>query len=573
MRVLDSRRLTGPNLLLDRAGAVLDIELSDAERDRALAAWRAAATRLLDAVGWHGQVLAMRSFAGGASVAFTAPADALYAATDLNEAAWASAQAGARGYPGSRHEPPPSRISAPPSRPSGGRRCPRCAMRPARAGSCSCTGRSRCRSARAPVSPSGPTTRSRRRRRSIGAGSHDVPIALVTGSNGKTTTVRLLAAMAKAAGRVAGLTSTDGVAVGGRQIGEGDYSGPSGARLLLRDSAVEVAVLETARGGLLRRGLTVERADVAVVTNIADDHLGEFGVQDLTTLAETKLLIARAIGAEGRVVLNADDPVLVAASRDLTAPIAWFSLDAANPVVTEHVARGGRAAVLRGDEVTLLERGHPVVVAKTSEIPIAIGGAARYNVANALAAVLAAGGLGLPFEAIGETLRRFGTDPADNPGRANLFEVGGVKVLLDYAHNPHGMEALAAAAAGVPSKRRLVMLGQAGDRSDEAIRDLARSVMALRPDRVVAKEMDRYLRGRAAGEIPGILADEFRQLGLSEAQISAGDVEIRAVEKALEWARPGDLLILAVHQDRPVVATLLDRLRRTGWKAGEPLPR
>ncbi|RPJ64429.1 MAG: Mur ligase [Acidobacteria bacterium] len=572
MRVLDSRRLTGPSLLLDRAGAVLDIELSDAERDRALTGWRAAATRLLDAVGWHGQVLAMRSFAGGASVAFTAPADALYAATDLNDAAWASAQAELEGTPG---PDTPATVENLRNAIAAERRPALQALHDAAR-------------ARGVVFLHG------EEQVSVGSGTgvavwpddaipapaavdwsrvHEVPIALVTGSNGKTTTVRLLAAMAKAAGRVAGLTSTDGVAVGGRQIGEGDYSGPSGARLLLRDSAVEVAVLETARGGLLRRGLTVERADVAVITNIADDHLGEFGVQDLTTLAETKLLIARAIGAEGRVVLNADDPVLVAASRDLTAPIAWFSLAAVNPVVTEHVARGGLAAVLRGDEVTLLERGRPVVVAKTSEVPIAIGGAARYNVANALAAVLAAGGLGLPFEAICETLRRFGTDPADNPGRANLFEVGGVKVLMDYAHNPHGMEALAAAAAGVPSTRRLVMLGQAGDRSDEAIRDLARSVMALRPDRVVAKEMDRYLRGRAEGEIPGIMADEFRRLGLSEAQISAGDVEIRAVEKALEWARPGDLLILAVHQDRPVVATLLDRLRRTGWKAGEPLPR
>ena len=401
---------------------------------------------------------------------------------------------------------------------------------------------------------------------------HDIPIALVTGSNGKTTTVRLIGAMAKAAGRVAGITSTDGVAVGGRQIGEGDYSGPSGARLLLRDSEVEVAVLETARGGLLRRGLTVERADVAVVTNIADDHLGEFGVQDLNTLAETKLLIARAIGAEGRVVLNADDPVLVAASRDLTAPVAWFSLDASNPVVADHVGRGGRAAVMQGDEVALLERGRAVLAVETSEIPIAIGGAARHNVANALAAVLAAGGLGIPLEAIGRTLRRFGGDPADNPGRANMFDVGGVKVLVDYAHNPHGMAALAAAAAGVPSRRRLVLLGQAGDRSDGAIRELARSVMALRPDRVVLKEMDRYLRGRAAGEVPGILADEFRRLGLSEDRISAGDLEVRAVEGALEWARPGDLLILAVHQDRPIVASLLERLRSTGWKAGEPLP-
>jgi cyanophycin synthetase len=572
MRVLDSRRLTGPNLLLDRAGAVLDLELSDAERDRTLAAWRSAATRLLDAVGWRGQVLAMRSFAGGASVAFTAPADALYAATDLNEAAWALAQAQLEGTP-----TPDMATTAENLRIAiaAERRPALLALHEAAR-------------ARGVVFMHG------EEKVSVGSGTgvavwpddaiptppavdwtqvHDVPIALVTGSNGKTTTVRLLAAMAKAAGRVAGLTSTDGVFVGGRQIGEGDFSGPSGARLLLRDPGVEVAVLETARGGLLRRGLTVERADVAVVTNIADDHLGEFGVQDLTTLTEVKLLVSRAIGAEGRVVLNADDPLLVAASRDLTAPTAWFSLEVANLVVSKHVARGGRAAVLRADELTLIENGRPVVVAKAAELPIAIGGAARHNVANALAAVLAAGGLGLPLEAISEALGRFGADPEDNAGRANLFEVGGVKVLVDYAHNPHGVEALAAAAAGVPSKRRLVMLGQAGDRSDKAIRELARSVMGLRPDRVVAKEMDRYLRGRAPGEIPRILADELRRLGLPEDRISAGELEVPAVEKALEWARPGDLLILAVHQDRPLVAALLDRLRKAGWRAGEPLPR
>jgi UDP-N-acetylmuramyl tripeptide synthase len=571
MRVLDSRRLTGPNLLLDRAGAVLDLELADAERDRALAAWRAAATRLLDGVGWRGQVLAMRSFPGGASVAFTAPADALYAATDLNDAAWATAQAELGG-----ESPPDANATL-----EGLRTTIAAERRPALL------------ALRDAARARGVLFMHGEEQVSVGSGTgvavwgddavpaptavdwsrvHDVPIALVTGSNGKTTTVRLLAAIARAARRVAGLTSTEGVHVGGRQLGEGDYSGPSGARLLLRDPDVEVAILETARGGLLRRGLTVERADVAVVTNIADDHLGEFGVQDLATLTETKLLTARAIGPAGRVVLNADDPRLVAASRDLTVPVAWFSLDAGNKVVAGHVARGGRAAVLRGDEITLLE-GHPVVVAGVSEVPLAIGGSARHNIANALAAVLAAGGLGLPLEAISGALRRFGTDPADNPGRANLLEVGGVKVLVDYAHNPHGMEALAAAAAGVTSKRRLVMLGQAGDRSEQAIRELARSVMALRPDRVVAKEMERYLRGRAPGEIPGILADEFRRLGLTEDRISAGDLEIPAVEKALEWARPGDLLILAVHQDRPLVAALLERLRKAGWKAGEPLPR
>jgi UDP-N-acetylmuramyl tripeptide synthase len=572
VRLLDSRRLTGPNLLLDRAGAVLDLELSDAERDRALAGWRGAVTRLLHAVGWHGEALAMRSFAGGASVAFTAPTDALYSATDLNEAAWTAAQAELEGTSPldmtSTVESLRTSIAAE-------RRPALTALRDA---------------ARA----RGVLFLHGEEMVSVGSGAgaavwpeaeipapsavdwvwvQDVPIALVTGSNGKTTTVRLVGAMAKEAGRVAGITSTDGVFVGTRQIGEGDFSGPSGARLLLRDPGVEIAVLETARGGLLRRGLTVERADVAVVTNIADDHLGEFGVQDLATLTEVKLLVARAIGAAGRVVLNADDPRLVAASRELIVPIAWFSLDPANPVITAHVARGGRAAVLRGDELALIERGRAATVTRAAELPIALGGAARYNVANALAAVLAAGGLGISLEAISATLRRFGDDPGDNVGRANLLEVGGVKVLVDYAHNPHGLEALASAAAGVPSRRRLVMLGQAGDRSDEAIRELARAAMALRPDRVVAKDMDRYLRGRAPGEIPGIMADELRRMGLPEDRISAGDLEVPAVEKALEWARPGDLLILAIHQDRPVVAALLDRLIKAGWQAGEPLPR
>jgi UDP-N-acetylmuramyl tripeptide synthase len=355
-------------------------------------------------------------------------------------------------------------------------------------------------------------------------------------------------------------------------IDAGDYSGPNGARLLLRQPEVEVAVLETARGGLLRRGLAVERADVAVVTNVADDHLGEFGVQDLDTLAETKLLVARAIGPEGRVVLNADDRVLVAASRALTAPIAWFSLDPGNPVVAAHVARGGRAAVAGDGGLTLLERGRDTVVARASEVPMTMGGAARHNVANALAAILAAGGLGISLDAIGATLGRFGTHPDDNPGRANIFQVGGATVLIDYAHNPHGMGALAAATAGISARRRLVLLGQAGDRSDEAIRDLARAAMALRPDRVVAKEMDRYLRGRAPGEIPALLAEEFRRLGLPPDRVTCAGVEVQAAREALAWARPGDLLILALHQDREQVVALLNRLRGMDWTAGDPLP-
>jgi cyanophycin synthetase len=571
MRVIESRRLTGPGLLLDRAGAVLDVELGDAVRDRALAAWRASARGLLEAVGWRGEVLGIRTFAGGASVALTAPADALYAASDLNEAAWAAAEAQVRGAP----TPDPIATAV-------GLRAAIAAER--RPGLLALRDAARARKA---------LFLHGEEQVSVGSGHgvavwpddaipspaavdwaqvHDVPTALVTGSNGKTTTVRILAAMATAAGRVAGITSTDGVSVAGRTVDAGDYSGPSGARLLLRQREVEVAILETARGGLLRRGLAVERADVAIVTNIADDHLGEFGVSDLRTLAESKLLVARAIGPEGRVVLNADDPVLVAAAGELTAPVAWFSLDPDNPVVRAHVARGGRAAVAGRGELTLLERGRAMPVAPLESVPIALGGAARHNIANALAAILGAGGLGIPPEAVGPTLLRFGAEPGDNPGRANFFEVGGLKVVVDYVHNPHGMQALAAATDGIPARRRLVLLGQAGDRSDAAIRDLARSAMALRPDRVVAKEMDRYLRGRAPGEVPGLLAEEFRRLGLGPDQVSCGGVEVQATREALEWGRPGDLLILALHQDREAVVALLDRLRETGWVAGSPLP-
>jgi cyanophycin synthetase len=401
---------------------------------------------------------------------------------------------------------------------------------------------------------------------------HDIPVALVTGSNGKTTVVRLLAAMAARGGRRTGITSTDGVYVGARRIGEGDYSGPEGARLLLRQPEVEVAILETARGGLLRRGLTLDRADVAVVTNVADDHLGEFGVQDLRTLAETKLLVARAIGPSGRVVLNADDPELVRASASIPAPLAWFSLNASAPVVAGHVASGGTAAVVGNDQLTLLDRGRSTVLAHVSELPMALGGAARHNVANALAASLAAGSLGIATDSIVETLRRFGADPDDNPGRANLFEVGGVAVVVDYAHNPHGMAALANATARLNGRRRLVLLGQAGDRSDDAIRDLARAAMALRPDVVVTKELDRYLRGRAPGEVPALLADQFRRLGLGAEQVKLGGPEIQAVREALTWARPGDLLILMLHQDRGLAVDLLRRLERMGWRAGTSLP-
>ncbi|CAN5856571.1 hypothetical protein BH24GEM1_BH24GEM1_00470 [soil metagenome] len=571
MELLDSRRLTGPGLLLDRPGAVADVRVADDRRDDVIAAWRDAVIRMLNAVGWGGERIVARRFAGGASLAITAPPDALYAAADLNEWAWAAAEAAIRHEPEPDFEPAAERLR---EAIAGERNPGMLAIRSA--------ARSR-----------GLTFLSGEETVSVGAGTgvlcwpagdlpapdriewsraHDIPVALVTGSNGKTTVVRLRAAMAAAAGRVTGVTSTEGVLVAGRPIAEGDYSGPEGARLALRQEEVEVAILETARGGLLRRGLTVERADVAVVTNIAADHLGEFGVQDLRQLAETKLLVARAVGARGRVVLNADDPVLVESSAGIRAPIVWFSMEAGNATVQQHAERGGAAVVQDGDALVLLAGWERQRVARVDAMPLAAGGIARHNIANALAAAGAAGGLGIPLDAVRSTLARFGRDPADNPGRANVYDVGGIRVVVDYAHNPHGMTALAATLDTLPSERRLVMLGQAGDRDDQAIRDLARAALALRPDRVVLKEMDAYLRGRAPGEVPAVMADELCRAGLPDGAISAPGTEIPAAREALAWARPCDLLVLALHQERRGVHELLETLRERGWKEGEPLP-
>jgi UDP-N-acetylmuramyl tripeptide synthase len=561
MELLDSRRLTGPNLLLDGPGALIDVRVDEDRREAAIEAWREAATRMLAAVGWAGERAAVRRYEGGASLAISAPADALYAATEINDWAWSIAARG-RALDDIEVETAAEHLReliAEERRPA------LLAIRDA---------------ARA----RGVTFLAGEEEVSAGSGAgvlrwpmsglpepaeipwdevHDVPIALVTGSNGKTTVVRLLAAIAEAAGQAAGFSSTEGVTVHREVVEEGDFSGPEGARRVLRHRGVEMAILETARGGLLRRGLPVERADVAVVTNVAADHLGEFGVRSLEGLAETKLLVTRALDSRGRAVVNADDATLVRAAADVRASIVWFSLDPGNATVARHLDAGGRAAVLDGESLVLVGGDGPEVLGRVTDLPMAAGGAARYNVANALAAAAAAEVLGLPLEAVRATLRRFGLDPADNPGRANVYERDGVRIVVDYAHNPHGLMALAAALDGVASRRRLVMIGQAGDRDDGALRDLARAALALRPDRVVAKEMDAYLRGRAPGEVSGIIADELRRAGLAEQAIGVASGEVVGVRAALEWARPGDLLVLALHQDRQGVEELL---RGLGWR-------
>jgi UDP-N-acetylmuramyl tripeptide synthase len=533
---------------MDRPGAQIDVACPEAVREEFRAAWVEEARAILTAVGWGSHPVVTREMAGGLALMMSAPIDALYAACDVNEAAFDAARARITG------EAPPDREEVAASLRAliaGETNPPLLRLRDeaARRGvpflpdadevSLGLGARSRTFAADGLPAPEDVDWDS------LG----EVPVVLVTGTNGKSTTVRLLASIAKAAGKVAGTSSTDGVVVDGEMVEAGDYSGPEGARRVLRDPRVEIAILETARGGLLRRGLAVPRADVALVTNVAEDHLGDGMIGDLDTLAEIKLTVARAVKDGGLLVLNGEDRMLRRHAPDDGTEIRWFG-----------PGEGDRTAVWLADLVPI------------DEIPITYGGAARHNVANALAAAVAAEALGFDRESIGAGLRSFGGGPEENPGRGNRFDLGGATAILDYAHNPEGYRALIGMIGAIPARRRLIILGQAGDRTDQAIGDLVRMAWTSRPDRVVVKEMESLLRGREKGEVPSVIVTELRRLGMPADGIVRAPTELHAVKEALAWAREGDLLLLLCHSERPAALALLQELTEKGWRPGDPLP-
>jgi len=383
----------------------------------------------------------------------------------------------------------------------------------------------------------------------------DIPTTLVTGSNGKTTSVRVLAACARAAGWPAAYCCTDGVFLDGELEVSGDYSGPAGTRRVMRERRAQAAILEAARGGILRRGLAVSRAHVALVTNVSPDHFGEYGIDDLGALADVKLSVAGVLTPGGLLVLNADDAELLAKARGLAerfgrAPrLGWFALDADQPVLTAHRAQGGVTCGVRAGRLILSYAGAEHDLGATALMPLTVEGSALYNVANLAGAALAAAALGIEPRTIAEALGRFGSEPADNPGRMMRFEVRGVTVLLDYAHNPEGLRGLLDVARHVLAGRgRLgLLLGQAGNRQDAEIEALARAAAQARPDLIVVKENEGYLRGRQPGEIPRLIRAALLGAGLSEAAVPVRMSEFEAARLALDWARPGDVLALPVH--------------------------
>ncbi len=565
----DSRRLTGANLYSGYPGAVLDLVVKNendageqadkliVDLDTVASAWTKHAQLLLQALTWHTEKTSCRHYDNGVSLGITAPVDCLYSAVDLCESALLLAgrdlnmgtitgieiqvEAGFEALvlhlkDSVKEECNPALI----------------ALASAAAShntlflfdddEVSLGSGTNCRQWPVDQIPE------------VDSINWDtfssIPLALVTGTNGKSTSVRLAASIAHTAGLNAGTTSTDYIKAGNTIIDKGDYSGPGGARTLMRNERVEIAILELARGGLLRRGLGVPEADTALITNVAADHLGEYGINTVPDLIEVKFIVQKALSASSPLVLNADDAGIVKYAQRLVQTIVWFSEDRENKVILDHLDAGGEVVTVEGQQLVHIRDGQSTAIVEINEIPITMNGVARHNVQNALGVVALSCVLGIDYPHIKQGLLNFSGSVEENPGRGNFFEANGVKILIDFAHNEHGMMALASTAANIPSTRRLLLLGQAGDRSDEAIGDLVKAAMTASPDQIIVSETPGYERGRETHETSDIIVTAIKTTGFPGKNISRTDNPVTGVQMALDWAKPGDLLLLFILTNR-----------------------
>ncbi len=373
-----------------------------------------------------------------------------------------------------------------------------------------------------------------------------VPIAAITGTNGKTTTSRMLAHIAKMAGHVPGLTTTDGVYIDGARTVEGDMTGPVSARMVLRDPQIDFAVLETARGGLVRAGMGVTMVDVGAVLNVAADHLGLKGIDTLEQLAEIKRIVVEV--ARDCAVLNADDErVMKMSGYTDAAVVCYVTMNPSHPLVREHIRAGGRACALEdginGQMITLYDKGSHIPLMWTHLIPATLEGRAAHNVQNAMFAAAIAFSMGIKLDAIRQGLRTFDTSFFQAPGRMNVFSEHPFKVIMDYAHNAHAVAMMADLAQRMDvAGRRIVVLAGPGDRRDEDLVALAQAA-AGRFDAYIVRRDDN-LRGRDGDEVPRILANALIEAGVAADAIQLIQDEIEAVDAALQMAEAGDLLLV-----------------------------
>jgi len=553
----DSRRITGPGLLWKHPGAVLDVFFHDIDAKQVEALWSREARRVLDAIGWQQQHITTRHFDGGVNLAVSAPMDQLHSAVFAARAAWHYCASELLSKQSDNFEEMINDLQ----------KVMKMEANP------------NLISLITAASEHGIDILSDDDELSLGHGKgsqtwpisdlpnpkevdwqalYDIPVALITGTNGKTTTARLCNAIGIASGLVAGLTSTEFVRVGDDILDYGDYSGPVGARMLLRDQRLEIAYLEVARGGILRCGLPLRQVRAALVTNVAADHLGNYGVNTVEDLALAKFSVHRALADDGVLVLNADDELVVAEASRTSAKLCWFSLNLNATQITSSKYKGLPCAWLENSNLMYFDGKQTDSVINVQNIPITMGGAAQYNIQNALGALCISRALGLDNKAIHAGLSQFKSDPKDNPGRCNEFSINGAKVFVDFAHNPHSILAVAKTMASIPAKKRFVLMGIGGDRSDQAIQEATSAALSLQPDCLVAIELDQYLRGRELGDVSHLIVEQCYKSDMSEKQIFSMGSPLEGVELILNKIQPGDLALLLILADREKVFALLE---------------
>jgi len=378
-----------------------------------------------------------------------------------------------------------------------------------------------------------------------------VPVVAVTGTNGKTTTSRMIAHIARTAGQYVGWSNTDGIYLDGELIEAGDYSGPSGAGRVLAHPEVELAVTETARGGILLKGIGLTRNDVSVVTNVTADHLGLQGIDTVDQLAEVKGVVPRITRKGGWAVLNAEDPRVYAMRSTIKAQPWVFSRDPDAPGVRETLSDGGRATTVIDGWICVLRPGHdPDPLVELVDVPMTLAGLSRFNVENSLAAASAALAIGLSREQVVAGLRTFRPDVEHNPGRMNFFSLpGDVSVVMDLAHNEAGLEALLEIMEGVrrPGARLLLGLGAVGDRTEELI-DALGEIAGKGADVIAIGHKEKYLRDRTIEEIDGLLRQGAARVGRTD--LTTHPTELDSLIHLVGQARPGDVVGLMCHAER-----------------------
>ncbi|QEA39225.1 cyanophycin synthetase [Pistricoccus aurantiacus] len=382
-----------------------------------------------------------------------------------------------------------------------------------------------------------------------------VPIAAVTGTNGKTTTVRLLAHLLRHARRSVGMACTGTIEINNHVIMRGDYSGPQAAAIVLREPTVEYAVLEVARGGIMRRGLGFDECDVGVLLNIASDHLGEHDIHTLEELARCKSVVIDAVRQGGTAVLNADDPRVLDSRQWARGNIVFFTLDPDSPTIREHVNEHGVAFTVHNERIVMRQGKVEAEVVPVFEVPLTFEGHARFNVANALAASAAAYALGLSIADIQRGLQTFHPTPGQNPGRTNFIEAAGMKVLIDYGHNVAALEALGELVSCIPAHRRLCVAGAPGNRRDEDLVALGAQLARMHDSLFI---FDSDPRGRAPGETSALIrsgADSIED----NCQVEVFMEERQAVAKAFDQASEGDLLVLLIDDTESAIERLRGR--------------